>query len=166
MKINVVGTSGSGKTTFGKQLAEILNVPFVEMDALYWGPDWTGPTDQDLFSRLRKALDEEGWVLDGNYSRTQDIKWERVEVVIWLDFSFSRTMYQSASRAFSRLFRQTGNPWENSSAGIQFCSTHFNRTAEKKPGTWLYPQQRSSRISAFIASDHPPRQNYFLERLN
>ncbi|MFV1948345.1 MAG: hypothetical protein ACC633_00240 [Anaerolineales bacterium] len=89
MKINLVGTSGSGKNVFGKQLAEILNFPFVEMDALYWGPDWTGPTDQDLFSRLRKALDSEDWVLDGNYSRTQDIKWERVEVVIWLDFSFS-----------------------------------------------------------------------------
>ncbi len=103
MKINIIGTSGSGKTTFSKQLAEILNVPFIEMDALYWGPDWTRLTDQDLFYRLRKALEGENWVLDGNYSRTQDIKWELVEVVIWLDYSFPRTLYQAVRRALTRI---------------------------------------------------------------
>jgi adenylate kinase family enzyme len=106
VKINIIGTSGSGKTTFGKQLAKILNVPFIEMDALYWGPDWTGPADQDLFYRLRKALESENWVLDGNYSRTQDIKWEQVEIVIWLDFSFPRTIYQAIIRSIPRLFSQ------------------------------------------------------------
>ena len=106
MKINVVGTSGSGKTTFGKQLAEILNIPLIEMDAIYWGPDWSGAFDQELFSRLNTALEAENWVLDGNYSRTEDIKWKQVEDVIWLDFSFPRTVYQAISRAIPRLVSQ------------------------------------------------------------
>lgn len=106
MRINVIGTSGSGKTTFGKQLAELLKIPFIELDALFWGPYWSEPDDQDLFSRLSSALKTDSWVLDGNYSRTLPIKWERVEAVIWLDFSFTRTVYQAAGRAFSRLFSQ------------------------------------------------------------
>ena len=40
MKINVVGTSGSGKSTLARQLAERLDVPYIEMDRLYWRPEW------------------------------------------------------------------------------------------------------------------------------
>ena len=39
-RINVVGTSGSGKTTIGSALAGRLDVPYVELDALAWKPGW------------------------------------------------------------------------------------------------------------------------------
>ncbi len=103
MRVNIVGTSGSGKTTFGRQLAEILIVPFIELDAIYWGPDWTYLEDKDLFLALSKALEGEHWVLDGNYSRTTPIKWHRVQAVVWLDFNFPRTLYQAVTRAVHRL---------------------------------------------------------------
>jgi shikimate kinase len=35
VRINVIGTSGSGKTTFGKKLAKTLSIPFLEMDAIF-----------------------------------------------------------------------------------------------------------------------------------
>lgn len=104
MRINIIGTSGSGKTTYGRQLAEILVIPFFEMDAIFWGPDWSEPGDEIFFSRLSAALSGDNWVLDGNYSRTLPIKWNQVDVVVWLDFSFPRTLYQAFCRAFSRLF--------------------------------------------------------------
>ncbi|HDD54927.1 MAG TPA: adenylate kinase [Chloroflexi bacterium] len=103
MRVNVIGTSGSGKTTFGRQLAEILNIPFIEMDAIFWGPNWKPLGDKVLFSRLAEALEGDRWVLDGNYSRTTPIKWQQVEVVLWLDFSFPRTLWQAVSRAIQRL---------------------------------------------------------------
>lgn len=104
MRINVIGTSGSGKTTFGRQLAEVLDLPFLEMDALFWGPDWSFPDDPEMFSRLEAALQGEDWVLDGNYTRTRKIKWARVDAVVWLDYSFPRTLSQAVSRALSRTF--------------------------------------------------------------
>jgi len=106
LRINVIGTSGSGKTTFGRELARVLQIPFIELDAIFWGPDWSEPEDSELFSRLSNALAGNNWVLDGNYSRTLDIKWKRVQVVIWLDFSFPRTVYQAVKRALSRLISQ------------------------------------------------------------
>ena len=36
MRINVLGTSGSGKSTFGKKLADKLNVPYVQLNELFW----------------------------------------------------------------------------------------------------------------------------------
>ena len=106
MRINVIGTSGSGKTTFGKKLAEAINHPFYEMDAEFWGPDWYYPTDEEFFPRIKKILDGENWVLDGNYTRTMGFKWERVQVVIWLNYSYPRTVYQAVSRALTRLVDQ------------------------------------------------------------
>ena len=106
MRINVIGTSGSGKTTFGRELASVLQIPFIELDAIFWGPDWSEPDDSELFPKLSAALAGDNWVLDGNYSRTTKIKWARVDRVIWLDFSFPRTVAQAIKRAISRIITQ------------------------------------------------------------
>ena len=114
-RFNVVGTSGSGKTTFSKQLAGILAIPYVQMDALFWGPNWYEPSDDEFFPRVERALTQHAWVLDGNYTRTIPIKWARVDCVIWLDYSFLRTVRQVALRAVGRsisgreLWEGTGN---------------------------------------------------------
>ena len=39
MKINVVGTSGVGKSTLARRLAQELSLPYIEMDVLYWLPE-------------------------------------------------------------------------------------------------------------------------------
>lgn len=117
MKINVVGTSGSGKSTLARQLAERLDVPYIEMDRLYWRPEWQGTPDDAFLARLEQTLAEAGggWVLDGNYSRTQAIKWREVDYILWLDYGFCRTLWQAVRRACRRaaskreLWPGTGN---------------------------------------------------------
>lgn len=111
VRINVIGTSGSGKTTFGKKLAETLNMPFVELDAIFWGPDWGFPDDEVFFRKLASALEGENWVPDGNYTRIIPLKWDNIDTVIWLDFSFIRILYQAVTRIFTRekLWDDTGN---------------------------------------------------------
>lgn len=106
MKINVIGTSGSGKSTLGKRLADKLNVPYIEMDQVYWEADWHEPEDDVFFPRLEAALDCDEWVLDGNYTRTTPIKWADVDTVIWVDYGFARTCWQAFKRAMQRAISQ------------------------------------------------------------
>ena len=40
IRIAVVGTTGSGKTTLAKALAAQLGLAFIEMDALNWQTGW------------------------------------------------------------------------------------------------------------------------------
>lgn len=102
-KINVVGTSGSGKSTLGKAIAQHFGYPFIELDALFWRPDWEGTPDAEFFPKVVAALDQECWVLDGNYTRTIPLKWKEVDTVIWIDLSLARTLYQVTRRTIGRL---------------------------------------------------------------
>lgn len=107
MKINVVGTSGVGKSTLARRLATRLDAPYIEMDTLYWRRNWQGVTDDELFATLEERLTETpSWVLDGNYNRTRPVKWREVDLVVWVDYGFWRTLRQALSRALSRAWTQ------------------------------------------------------------
>jgi energy-coupling factor transporter ATP-binding protein EcfA2 len=73
MNINVVGTSGVGKSTLARRLAQILSVPYIEMDRLYWRAEWQGVPDEVFFARVVAATETPGWVLDGNYNRSRPV---------------------------------------------------------------------------------------------
>ncbi len=115
MKINVVGSSGSGKSTLSKKLAGALNIPYLEMDDLFWKPNWEMPDDKEFFRILESALEQPHWVLDGNYNRTVPVKWQQVDIVVWVDYSFTRTLFQAIRRVVIRvvsrkeLWQGTGN---------------------------------------------------------
>lgn len=101
-RINIVGTSGSGKSTAGKLIARKLGYPYVELDELQWKPNWTESAEKELLSNLERSLEGESWVLDGNYSRTVPIKWKRVQLVVWLDLPYWLILYQVIVRTVRR----------------------------------------------------------------
>lgn len=102
-RINVVGTSCSGKTTFARALAARVGVTHVEFDALFWGPDWT-PVPADVFrSRLTDALAGERWVADGGYATVRDITWSRADTVVWLDYPMRTVLARWARRTVRRI---------------------------------------------------------------
>lgn len=111
----MVGTSGSGKSTFSRELGAVLELPHHEMDEHYWLPGWQGRSDEDFQSRIAGVTAGEAWVLDGNYTRTIPVKWARVECVVWLDYSLPLTFFRGVRRAVRRaiareeLWAGTGN---------------------------------------------------------
>ena len=114
-RINVIGTSGSGKSTFSKKLADELGYPYIQMDQLYWKPNWQGTPYEELVTKLMDHITQDFWVLDGNYTRTIPVKWQYVDTIVWIDFSFVRTLFQAVGRAINRnvsgkeLWPNTGN---------------------------------------------------------
>lgn len=105
-RISVIGTSGSGKSTFARRLAAKIGAPHIEMDQLYWLPDWKEVTPEVFFQKIEQALSGDSWVIDGNYKATQPVKWARVQLVIWLDYSLPLTLYRVTTRALSRILTQ------------------------------------------------------------
>jgi adenylate kinase family enzyme len=104
-RINVVGTSGSGKTTFGRALAGRLGIPYIELDALSWEADWVAVPTPVLRERVSAAVAGERWVIDGNYSATRDLVWARADTVIWLDLPLRVVMWRVVARTIRRVAR-------------------------------------------------------------
>ena len=94
MRINVIGTAWSGKSTFSKRIAEKLDIPCIEIEELAWKSNWIEVTDDELFSKLKKHLSSDDWVLDGNYSKTRHIKWKECQIVVYLDMPFHIIFYR------------------------------------------------------------------------
>ncbi|MGX5026586.1 AAA family ATPase [Enterobacter asburiae] len=127
MKINIIGTSGSGKSTLARRIATELSLPYIEMDRLYWCPDWQGTPDEVLLNTLADTLaSTPGWVLDGNYNRTRHVKWREVDLVVWVDYGFIRTLRQAVTRAFKRAWHQQ-ELWPGTGNRESFRRSFFSR---------------------------------------
>jgi hypothetical protein len=102
-RINVTGTSCSGKTTLARELARRAGVPHIEFDALFWGPDWTA-VPRDVFrTRLADALAADAWVADGGYAAVRDITWSRADTIVWLDYPMRTVLARWARRTVHRI---------------------------------------------------------------
>jgi len=112
-RVSVVGNSGSGKSTMARELAARLGVPHLELDSVYHQPGWE-PLPEDEFRRLVTAkTNENGWVIDGNYSAVRSIVWTRADTVVWLDpprwTVMRRVAWRTVRRAATRQELWNGN---------------------------------------------------------
>jgi adenylate kinase family enzyme len=106
LRVSVVGTSCSGKTTLARKIAEANGIPHVELDAIYWRADWK-PLPVEEFRRaveVQVAADE--WVVDGNYSKVRDLIWPRATHLVWLNLPFPIVFWRAVSRTLSRVITQ------------------------------------------------------------
>lgn len=126
-RINVVGLSGSGKSTFARKLAFVLKAEYIEMDRLFHGPNWTEPNEQVFRARIQNAIHGDRWVLDGNYhSKTHDLKWARATSIVWVNTPFVRNIWQSTIRAIHRAWTQK-ELWPGTGNRERFRTSFFSR---------------------------------------
>jgi hypothetical protein len=102
-RINVIGTSCSGKTTLAREIARRLDLPYVELDALFWGPGWTPVPDPTFRRRVERAAGAERWVIDGSYAKIRPITWGRADTVVWLDYPMPLVLFRWARRTLARI---------------------------------------------------------------
>lgn len=112
-RIHVVGTSGSGKTTVAKAIADKLGIRHIELDAIHWQPDWTEIPKDEFRRRVEEETSEESWTIDGNYSKVRDIIWGKVDTIVWLDIPFTpvflRILWRTIRRIVTREKLWNGN---------------------------------------------------------
>lgn len=102
-RIVVVGNTCAGKSTLGEALAKALSLRFVELDALFWKPNWQQPELVEFRTRVDEATREGGWVVAGNYTTQQrDISWPRADTVVWLDVPLPLLVTRVLTRSFAR----------------------------------------------------------------
>lgn len=103
-RVVVAGTSGAGKTTLAGRIAAILEVPHIEVDGLYHGPDWT--PRPSFVADVEAFTSEAAWTTEWQYSLVRPLLLDRADLLVWLDLPTRTTMRQVIRRTLRRRLRR------------------------------------------------------------
>ena len=101
-RISVIGTSGSGKSTLAKEIARRIDADYIELDALFHGPNWEQAPLDIFVERVHERMMVERWVADGYYANWAR-QFERSDLIIWLDYPFRIVLSRMLRRTVKRL---------------------------------------------------------------
>ena len=97
-KVIVIGCPGSGKTTFAEKLRDKTSLPLFYLDAIWHKPDRTHISRDEFDTRLGEILALDGWIIDGNYSRTVERRIEACDTVFLFDLPTEVCLEGAVSR--------------------------------------------------------------------
>lgn len=148
-RIAILGGSGSGKSTLARRIGDQLDLPIVHMDQHYFSPGWVEPDHDDWRDKVATMCAQDRWVMDGNYSKTFDLRLPRADLIIFLDLPTSLCLW----RVFRRTTFGFGKVRPDSAAG---CPERFD---PKFLGYVLnYRRQRAPKIRLFLANTNVPHK--------
>jgi len=122
-RVLVAGSSGAGKTTMARQLAQRMGLPHTELDALWHGPGWT--PRPEFRADVEAMLATGRWVTEYQYRPVKGELLGAADAVVWLDHPFPlvavRLFRRSLFRAVSRRAYWNGN---RESIGMWLRASH------------------------------------------
>lgn len=98
-KIMVVGvSSGVGKSTFARDLGRQLAIEVFHLDALYWNPGWRPSSETEFVARQNQVMENECWIIEGNYDRSFAVRAEKADTIIYLELPLVVCLYRVVKR--------------------------------------------------------------------
>ena len=85
-RIMIIGPSGAGKTELSKKINKITKLPLYHLDNIFWNSDKTHLSHKEFDIKLNEILKEDEWIIDGNYSRTYEMRIEKADTIIFLNY--------------------------------------------------------------------------------
>ena len=97
-KVMVIGCPGSGKTTFAEKLNKITGLPLYYLDAIWHKPDKTHIPREAFDQRISEIFATTEWIIDGNYSRTIEMRLKECDTVFLFDLPTEVCLQGAAER--------------------------------------------------------------------
>lgn len=94
-RVLVIGSPGTGKTTFSKKLAAKTGLPLIHLDLLYHdkSKDYYNEINKEAwYAKVEELIRKDKWIIDGNYNSTLEARVSRADTIIFLDFSTSKAL--------------------------------------------------------------------------
>ncbi len=126
-RILVLGCPGSGKSTFAQKLHDITLLPLYHLDSIWWRPDRTHISREEFDLALTGILDTEQWILDGNYTRTYEMRLRACDTAVFLDFDTDVCMEGILQRIGKP---RPDLPWIEDAPDPELCAlvSHYRET--------------------------------------
>lgn len=97
-RIAVIGSPGSGKSTFATKLSKKIGIPVYHLDTLFYKPGWVRVSSEEWVKIQQDLVQKDQWIIDGNYQGSLDTRLEAADTVIFLDFPKILCLWRSLKR--------------------------------------------------------------------
>ncbi len=129
-RILVLGCPGSGKSTFARQLQEKTGLPLIHLDNVWWRADRTHISREEFDRALAELLQGERWIIDGNYSRTVEVRLRACDTAFFLDYPEEVCMAGIIARVGQV---RPDMPWTESTLDPELVALVRNYAASDRP---------------------------------
>lgn len=130
-RVLILGCPGSGKSHFARRLADITGLPLHYLDLLWHKPDRTTFSQAEFDLALVHILEEDRWILDGNYQRTLPKRLARCDTVFLFDLSLADCLAGAVARIGHK---RPDLPWLETELGPEFRDWIINFKQDRLPG--------------------------------
>lgn len=97
-RVVVIGSGGSGKSTFSRELGRVTGIPVIHLDREYWRPGWEETPKDEWKARVADMLEGERWIMDGNFGGTREMRMQAADTIIFLDLPRRVCLYRILKR--------------------------------------------------------------------
>lgn len=134
-KIIIIGSGGAGKSTFARRLGELTGIEVLHLDKLYWKPNWVEPSKEEWKKLLETKLENDEWIMDGNFGGTLEMRLKYCDTAIFLDLPRTVCVYRTLKRWIR--YYNTNRPDMtvgcNEKVDLEFLGWIWNFQKIKKP---------------------------------
>ena len=154
-KILVLGCPGSGKSTFARQLQEKTGLPLIHLDNVWWRADRTHISREEFDRALAELLQGERWIIDGNYSRTVEVRLRACDTAFFLDYPEEVCMAGIIARVGQN---RPDMPWTESTLDPELVAMVRNYAASDRPVLLsLFRKYPEKQVITFTSRDEADR---------
>ncbi len=82
-RIAIIGSAGAGKSTLAILISNLVDLPLFHLDRLFWKPGWVETPKPEFSIIVEEVARKTKWIIDGNYSRTIDIRLKAADMIIF-----------------------------------------------------------------------------------
>jgi adenylate kinase family enzyme len=103
-RVIILGRGASGKSALAVRLAEITELPVIELDKLFWQKGLR-PTPRGEWANLQRTLiPSDGWIIEGDLGLYDvvEVRLRAADTIIFLDFSLIRCAWRAMRRSRER----------------------------------------------------------------
>jgi adenylate kinase family enzyme len=85
-RVAIIGSPGTGKSTFAKQLAAKTGLPLLHLDYYYHDKQHDYQANKEAWTaKTTEMTQQKTWIIDGNFGRTMAHRLEQADTIFYFD---------------------------------------------------------------------------------
>lgn len=161
----VIGSPGSGKSTFSTKLAKITGLKLIHLDKEFWNYGWIETPREEWVKKQKCLISSDQWIVDGNYGGTLDVRLEKVDTVICFKLSRIVCILSYLKRVITNLNKVRPDMPEGCTEKFDFQFMKYIWNFPKSSGQRNMDKLEKSKVKQIIIFKNRREANQYIMKL-